>query len=71
VTTPLQIRLYGTQARFVYSDALLPLMAHGEAVTRRASHVEPDSASGWTADMSPVKGPVLGPFKTRSEALLS
>ena len=37
--------------------------------TRRASHVEPCHA-GWTADMTPVGGPVLGPVPLRRDALL-
>ena len=52
--------------RFVYSDALVELARRGE--TRRASHVEP-CAGGWTADMGPVGGPVLGPFELHSEAI--
>jgi len=35
----------------------------------RASHVEPDKDGFWWADMGPVDGPVLGPFKNRTEAL--
>jgi len=35
----------------------------------RGSHVEPTSDGRWTADLSPVNGPVLGPFITRSAAL--
>ncbi len=35
----------------------------------RASHVEPDAAGRWWADLNPVGGPVLGPFTLRSEAL--
>ncbi len=34
----------------------------------RASHVEP-CAGGWSADMSPVGGPVLTGFTKRSQAL--
>jgi len=34
----------------------------------RASHVEP-CESGWSADMSPVGGPVLTGFTKRSQAL--
>jgi len=56
------------QLRFIYSDDLLGLVEQGSAVVRRASHVEP-CVGGWSADMSPVDGPTLGPFKTRSEAL--
>lgn len=35
----------------------------------RASHVEPTNNGRWTADLSPVNGPLLGPYKNRSEAL--
>lgn len=62
--------------KFIYDDAALPVAeVVGDVTVRRASHVEPvvDQlfASGvrWEADMSPVGGPVLGPFFTRDEAL--
>ena len=32
-------------------------------------HVEPDRDGFWWADMGPSGGPVLGPFRSRSEAL--
>lgn len=54
--------------RFVYDDELLPLLALGESVLRRASHVEP-AAGGWTADLSPSQGPVLGPFVKHRDAI--
>ena len=54
--------------QFVYDDLLAELCEEGEAVTQRASHVEP-AEGGWTADLSPVNGPVLGPYKLRAEAL--
>ena len=50
----------------VYSDAL---RFEGRAAIRRASHVEPTADSTWTADLSPVGGPVLGPYTTRTAAL--
>lgn len=58
---------------FIYSDDLADMLDLGTARVQRASHVEP-VAGGWTADMSPVGGPVLlaaegKPFKLRSEAL--
>ena len=56
------------QMRFVYSDALQGLMEQGKTTVRRASHVEP-CEGGWSADLSPVNGPVLGPFKKRQTAL--
>jgi len=54
--------------RFIYSDELCDLLREGEAEIKRASHVEPCGAM-WTADMSPSCGPLLGPFRTRGEAL--
>ena len=41
----------------------------GTVAVRRASHVEPDAAGRWWADLGPVGGPTLGPFGRRSEAL--
>jgi hypothetical protein len=44
----------------------------GLCTVRRASHVEPvptDTGTQWAADLSPVGGPMLGPYRTRSEAL--
>lgn len=41
----------------------------GSACIERASHVEPDAQGNWTADLSPVDGPRLGPFQCRSQAL--
>jgi hypothetical protein len=57
-------------ARFVY-DETLDLTTLGSLDIRRASHVEPTDDGRWTADLSPVDGPSLGPFTTRSEALLA
>ena len=55
--------------RMIYNDEHADFLREaGEAVTTRASHVEP-SGNGWTADMSPVDGPVLGPFPLREQAL--
>jgi len=31
--------------------------------------VEPDQQGRWWADLSPIRGPSLGPFTQRSEAL--
>lgn len=56
------------QIRFIYKDALLSLTNLGKTTIERASHVEP-YGSCWQADMSPVGGPVLGPYRTRGEAL--
>ena len=53
----------------IYADELRPLLLAGQGTIVRASHVEPTDDGKWTADMSPVGGPLLGPFETRAEAL--
>ena len=58
----------GGTIRCVYDEAL-PLADLGAVSITRASHVEPTSDGQWTADLTPVAGPVLGPFRQRSEAL--
>ncbi len=45
------------------------LKSLGDLHMKRASHVEPTEDGMWTADMSPVNGPILGPFETRTIAL--
>jgi len=50
-------------------DECLDLSALGRLAIRRASHVEPTDEGLWTADLSAVSGPVLGPFRLRSDAL--
>ena len=54
--------------RCVY-DEHLDLSNLGRLSIQRGSHVEPTADGQWTADLSPVNGPPLGPFGTRSEAL--
>lgn len=53
---------------FIYDDAI-DLAGLGRLTIARASHVEPTPTGQWTADLSPVSGPVLGPFRTRTAAL--
>ena len=55
-------------ARCVYDEAL-DLTLVGDVNIQRGSHVEPNQEGKWVADLSPVGGPSLGPFTTRSEAL--
>lgn len=51
-------------------DETIDLSTIGAVNIRRASHVEPaTNGPGWTADLTPVGGPVLGPFTKRSAAL--
>ena len=54
--------------RAVYAEAI-DLGVLGHLVISRASHVEPNDSGRWLADLTPVAGPVLGPFDLRSEAL--
>ncbi len=56
------------EAKCVYAE-VIDLAALGGVTISRGSHVEPTPDGHWTADMSPVNGPVLGPFEHRSEAL--
>ena len=49
----------------------IPLDSLGSLTLRRASHVEPDVNGAWSADLSPSGGPNLGPFPTRSLALVA
>ena len=58
----------GEKAHCIYSDDL-PLAQIGKLKITRASHVEPREDGQWIADLSPVNGPVLGPFVCRSDAL--
>ena len=50
---------------------LFDLSALGRVHITRASHVEPSEMGQWTADMTPTRGPVLGPFKNRGAAILA
>ena len=50
-------------------DETIDLASLGKLAIDRGSHVEPATEGGWLADLSPVNGPQLGPFATRSLAL--
>ena len=54
--------------RGVYGEEIA-LDALGPPRISRASHVEPDASGRWLADLSPVGGPILGPFERRTKAL--
>jgi hypothetical protein len=54
--------------RCLYSEHI-GLSTLGLLSISRGSHVEPDEAGRWFADLSPVNGPRLGPFSCRSDAL--
>jgi hypothetical protein len=68
----INITVQGDRMEFIYNDDLVALLDEGDSTVRRVSHVEPscvEGKHGWTADMSPVDGPMLGPYDTRAEAL--
>ncbi len=54
----------------VYSE-IFDLNVLGRPSIRRASHVEPDDAGRWWADLAAAAGPRLGPFEKRSHALVA
>ena len=54
--------------RCIYDESI-DLHALGQLHIRRASLVEPTADGQWTADLSPVSGPILGPFPCRTQAL--
>ena len=56
------------RVRAIYSEEIA-LDALGRTSIARASTVEPDGEGRWRADLGPVRGPVLGPFSGRGEAL--
>jgi hypothetical protein len=56
------------EVRCIY-DEVIDLHQFGSLDIRRSSHVEPTGDGCWSADLSPVGGPVLGPFVGRSLAL--
>jgi len=58
------------EVRCVYDEAI-DLHELGPLRIQRASHVEPGPDGRWLADLSPVDGPVLGPFDFRTQALIA
>ena len=56
------------EIRCLYSE-LIDLPELGDAQIRRGSYLDADEQGRWWADLSPVNGPRLGPFKERSSGL--
>ena len=54
--------------RYVYGETI-DIATLGPPTITRGSHVEPDQDGRWYANLSPVDGPLLGPFDRRSDAL--
>lgn len=57
------------KVRMVYADSMRSILDEGMPSLIRASHVEMNADFRWEADLSPVGGPVLGPFDFRSDAI--
>lgn len=58
--------------RFIYDDSLKWLSSESNIFLKRASHIEAnvnDNKVEWFADLSPVNGPLLGPFASREESI--
>lgn len=55
-------------ARYIYNETI-DLRRLGKLTIARGSHVEPNDDGSWHADLKPVNGPILGPFRQRSDAL--
>jgi hypothetical protein len=55
-------------AKVIYGEEIR-LEELGVLSIARASVVEPTPAGQWLVDLGPVSGPVLGPFKYRSQGL--
>lgn len=65
----IRFRFTGDQFEAVYDDEIADVLPRlGAYTVQRASHVEP-CGDGWCADLKPRGGPVLGPFRLRSQAL--
>ncbi len=58
----------GGEVRCVYGEAI-DLHVLGQPHITRAGLVEPDEQGRWWSDLSPVHGPMLGPFSQRTQAL--
>jgi hypothetical protein len=54
--------------RCLYGEEI-DLAVLGTLSIRRGSHVEPNEHGQWLCDLSPVAGPTLGPFASRSAGL--
>jgi hypothetical protein len=67
--TEIVVTSSGGTMTFIYHDDLAPLLREGTFDVRRVSEVEPTALGEWTADLSRIGGPVLGPFALRQDAL--
>ena len=54
--------------RMIY-DETIDVRSLGDPTIRRGSYVEPAKGGRWKVDLTPMNGPVLGPFTSRSVAL--
>ena len=66
-TAELIIGLGGT-VRMIHTEPIEPHALVDPTIVR-GSPVEPDQSGFWWADLSPCKGPKLGPYAIRSRAI--
>ena len=67
----MELRIDPRGRAFAIYDEIIDLSILGQVTIQRASHVEPDEHALWWADLSPVNGPKLGPFRLRTDALVA
>jgi hypothetical protein len=66
----LRVLADGSVKGILSDDASMAMLrAVGYVQVKRASHVEIGADGAWYADLSPVGGPVFGPFDCRAQAL--
>ena len=65
----MKIRVYPEGIIRALHDDRLNLADIGRFRLARASWVEPDSQGRWWVDLDNSRGPILGPFSTRAQAL--
>jgi len=65
----MKIRVYPEGIIRALHNDRLNLATIGKFWVARASWVEPDAQGRWWVDLENSRGPILGPFSTRAEAL--
>ncbi len=68
-TKTLKLVVKAGRIQAIYDDEMIGLFPFNKVTVMRASHVEPQSRGGWSADLTPVGGPILKDFLTRKQAL--
>jgi hypothetical protein len=57
---------------FVHDDEMAAMLnGHGESLTVRATHCEPQANGNWAIDLGPSGGPVVFGFESKRDALFA